>query len=143
MTLDEVRLVITAGSRTSRSLLLSVSYGDSVWQCVAERSSLPRIFGGPRDSDGGRIAIDISEPGVDFRYSQMREFPEFAKKWNLTAAQAFASSLMVVFPPREVSDRGGPTSRKCGFHGVKRVRRGPGSILKTSWAFGIGKRRLL
>jgi hypothetical protein len=54
--------------------------------------------------DGGKIEVDISEPGTEFKYAQPRELPEFASKHGLTDEQKLASSLMVLFPPREAGE---------------------------------------
>lgn len=54
--------------------------------------------------DGGRIEVDISEPEIEYRYSEPRELPEFALKHELTEEQQLASSLMVLFPPRSAGE---------------------------------------
>jgi hypothetical protein len=51
--------------------------------------------------DGEKIRIDTSEPGIEFKYAQPREFSEFASKHGLTEEQKLASSLIMFFPPRE------------------------------------------
>jgi len=55
-------------------------------------------------SDGGKIEVDVSESGTEFKYSQPRELSEFASKHGLTDEQKLASSLMVLFPPREAEE---------------------------------------
>lgn len=48
--------------------------------------------------DGGKLAIDVSEPEVEFRYSEPREFPAIAEKLGLSIEQQFASGLTIYFP---------------------------------------------
>lgn len=54
-------------------------------------------------SDGGQIVVGVSEEGTEFKYSEIREFPELAAKFGLTDAQRFSSSLTMLFPPRDVA----------------------------------------
>lgn len=54
-------------------------------------------------TDGGKVTIDVSAPGVEFRYSQLREFPAIGEKVALTPEQQFAEGL-TFFLPRPVVD---------------------------------------
>ncbi len=54
--------------------------------------------------DGGKLVIDISESGVEFRYSEPREFPVIGKKFGLTAEQQFASGVTIFFPAETVDE---------------------------------------
>jgi hypothetical protein len=48
--------------------------------------------------DGGRLAIDLSDPEVIFRYTEPREFAELSAKLGLKPAQRFAASVTALFP---------------------------------------------
>ena len=65
-------------------------------------------------SDGG-ITVDISEPGTEFKYAQPREFSEFASKHGLTDEQKLASSLIVLFPSRELEELTGEDAECISF----------------------------
>lgn len=55
-------------------------------------------------SDGGRIAVDLSGPGLDFKYAEPREFPEMDVSSEITAGQQFSSMIAVLFPRRLLAD---------------------------------------
>lgn len=55
-------------------------------------------------SDGGRIAVVLSDPGIDFKYAEPREFPEIGASSEMTAGQQFSSIIAVRFPRRILAD---------------------------------------
>ena len=55
-------------------------------------------------SDGGRIAVVLSDPGINFKYAEPREFPEMGASSEMTAGQQFSSIIGVLFPRRILAD---------------------------------------
>jgi hypothetical protein len=49
--------------------------------------------------DGGRLGVDLSDPAIEFRYAEPREFLEIEAS-GVTAAQKYASSVTALFPLR-------------------------------------------
>ncbi|HEY2858760.1 MAG TPA: hypothetical protein VGJ21_10120 [Terracidiphilus sp.] len=105
MTPDEVRLVINGWlENQSQLVLVAQLWGFSVaLRCrVAFLNAEWTV--GLLTSDAGRIGVELSEPGTEFKYAEPREFPELVASSGLSAAQRVASSITILFPPRESSD---------------------------------------
>lgn len=104
MTPEEVRLILN-GWRENHSQLALVG---QLWgfglalRCRVDFVTDEAV--GFSTSDGGRIVVSISEEGTDFRYAVLREFPELADKFRLSAEQRSASSLTMLFPSRSEDD---------------------------------------
>jgi hypothetical protein len=108
MTPDEARLVINGWlENQSQLVLIAELWGFALTlRCrVGLLSEDGKV--GLVTSDGGRIVVDLSEPGAEFKYAEPREFPDTAASLGLSAAQRIASSVTLVFPPREDSDSEG------------------------------------
>ena len=54
--------------------------------------------------DGGKVSIDVSASGVEFRYSQAREFPAIRKRFELTPEQQFAEGMTFFIPRPDAFD---------------------------------------
>jgi hypothetical protein len=105
MTPDEVRLVINGWlENQSQLVLIAQLWGISVALRCRVGFLNDEWTLGLLTSDAGRIGIDLSEPGTEFKYAEPREFPELAASSGLSAAQRVASSVTLFFPPRESSE---------------------------------------
>jgi hypothetical protein len=102
MTPEEVRLVMNGWLENQSQLAL---VGQLWGFALALRCRVGFVSDetvGLITSDGGKVVVGLSEEGTKFKYSEMREFSELARKLDLTPEQRFASSLMLMFPPRDV-----------------------------------------
>jgi hypothetical protein len=48
-------------------------------------------------NDTGKFVLDLSDAEIECRYSEPREIPELAKKFDLTTEQQCLSSLTLIF----------------------------------------------
>ena len=55
-------------------------------------------------NDSGKFVLDLSDPEIGCRYSETREVPELAKKFDLTAEQQCLSSLTFLFHTSETPE---------------------------------------
>lgn len=53
-------------------------------------------------ADGGRITVELSDPDMEFKYAEPREFYHLAA--TLTESQRLAPSLMILLPDRGHDD---------------------------------------
>jgi len=103
MTPEEVRLIMNGWleSRSQLALLANTSRLAVALRCrVIEVSD---FWVQLSTSDNGMLAIGVFDSGAVFRYTEPREFSELSTKLGLTAAQEFASSVMVMFPSEDAS----------------------------------------
>ena len=55
-------------------------------------------------NDTGKFVVDLSDPKMECRYSEPREVPELAKKFDLTAEQQCLSTLTFIFGTSETPE---------------------------------------
>ena len=53
-------------------------------------------------NDSGKFVLDLSDPEIECRYSEPREAPELAKKFDLTTEQQCLSTLTFLFGTSEI-----------------------------------------
>jgi hypothetical protein len=65
-------------------------------------------------NDAGKFVLDLSDPDIECRYSEPREVPELAKKFDLTTDQQCLSALTFIFgtsmPPESFEEEFEPES---------------------------------
>jgi hypothetical protein len=104
MTPEEVRLILNGWRDSHSQLALTGQLWGFAFALRCRVDFVTDETVGLSTSDNGHIVVVISEEGTDFRYAELREFPELAEKFGLTAEQQFASSLTMLFPPRSEGD---------------------------------------
>lgn len=100
MTPEEVRLIMNGWLENQSQLAL---VGQLWGFALAVRCRIEVLTDdavGLATSDGGRIVVDISEPGTEFKYAEGREFPKLAERFGLTGEHLFAQSITMLFPSR-------------------------------------------
>jgi hypothetical protein len=104
MTPEEVRLVMNGWlENQSQVALVGQLWGFALAvRCRIEVVTDESV--GLTTSDGGRIVVDISEPGTAFKYAERRELPKLAERFGLTGEQLFAPSITMLFPSRSEED---------------------------------------
>ena len=104
MTPDEARLITKGWLQSQSKIALVGAFPGVAFSLRGQISVVSDTVVGLGTSDGNRFVVDFAYPGLEFRYSQMREFPVLSERFPLTPEQLVASGLTVFFPPRDESE---------------------------------------